>query len=201
MPAGRRRSPIMATRTSSPGRSASPGRRKKNAPSSSRGVAKEPRRTRAWPVRFVRGLWMGVAHVIGGIARSIGSSAKGLDPAHRRDGLAFLLLALAVVIAVREWFGLSGAAGDVIHAVVAGTLGLLGAAIPVVLVFMAIRLMRHPEPSEVNGRITVGLGALTVAICGLIHVARGLPTPPDWPQIYSAGGLSGTWRPIRSRWG
>src|SRR5690625_2112344 len=56
---------------------------------------------------------------------------------------------------------------------------------------MAIRLMRHPERTEVNGRITVGLGALAIATCGLIHAARGLPTPPDWPQVFSAGGLVG----------
>ncbi len=184
----------MATRTTSPGRSASPGRRKKDAPARSRGNAAasapdEP--TSSLPVRMIKGLWMGMAHIVGGIARSIGSSAKGLDPAHRRDGLAFLLLGLAVIIAVREWFGLSGAAGDVIHAAVAGSVGVLGAAIPVALVFMAIRLMRHPERTEVNGRITVGLGALVIAVCGLIHAARGLPTPPDWPQVFSAGGLVG----------
>src|SRR5690625_1991472 len=162
----------MATRTTSPGRSASPGRRKKDAPSDSRGTATKSapeEATPSLPVRMIKSLWMGMAHVVGGIARSIGSSAKGLDPAHRRDGLAFLLLGLAVIVAVREWFGLSGAAGDVIHAAVAGSVGVLGAVIPVVLVFMAIRLMRHPERTEVNGRITVGLGALAIATCGLIH--------------------------------
>ncbi|MGC0143818.1 DNA translocase FtsK 4TM domain-containing protein [Pseudactinotalea sp. Z1732] len=140
---------------------------------------------------MLRGIWMGTAHVVGGAARSIGSSAKGLDPAHRRDGLAFLLLGLAVIIAVRVWFGLSGAAGDVIHAAVAGSVGVLAAVIPLILLFMAVRLMRHPERGEVNGRITVGLGALTMAVSGLIHVARGLPSPPDWPQMFSAGGLLG----------
>src|SRR5690625_4403365 len=184
----------MATRTTSPGRSASPGRRKRAAPSAPRRTATKSapeEATPSLPVRMIKGLWMGMAHVVGGIARSIGSSAKGLDPAHRRDGLAFLLLGLAVIVAVREWFGLSGAAGDVIHAAVAGSVGVLGAVIPVVLVFMAIRLMRHPERTEVNGRITVGLGALAIATCGLIHAARGLPTPPDWPQVFSAGGLVG----------
>lgn len=183
----------MATRTTSPGRSASPGRRKKNSPSNAKGNAAQsaPEPKPSLPVRMIKGLWMGVAHLVGGIARSVGSSAKGLDPAHRRDGLAFLLLGLAVIIAVREWFGLSGAAGDVIHAAVAGSVGVLGAVIPVVLVFMAIRLMRHPERTEVNGRITVGLGAITIAASGLIHVARDLPTPPEWPEIYSAGGLLG----------
>lgn len=127
----------MATRTTSPGRSAAPGR-KKNAPakssaaraksSKSRGRAQETRP--ALPIRILRGLWMGTAHVIGGTARSIGSGARGLDPAHRRDGLAFLLLAFAVIVAVREWFGLSGSAGDIVHAAAAGGVGVLAVVIP-----------------------------------------------------------------------
>ena len=143
------------------------------------------------PIRILRGLWMGVAHVIGGTARSIGSGARGLDPAHRRDGLAFLLLALAVIVAVREWFGLSGSAGDIVHAAAAGGVGVLAVAIPLILLFLAIRLMRHPERGEVNGRISIGLTAIVVAVCGLIQVASGLPSPPDWAEVFAAGGLIG----------
>nr|WP_246465279.1 DNA translocase FtsK [Ruania alkalisoli] len=134
---------------------------------------------------------MGTAHVIGGTARSIGSGAKGLDPAHRRDGLAFLLLALAVIVAVREWFGLSGTAGEWVHAAAAGGVGVLAVAIPVILVFLAVRLMRHPDRPEVNGRITIGLSAIVVAVCGLVHVASGRPAPPDWFDVFAAGGLIG----------
>ena len=188
----------MATRTTSPGRSAAPGR-KKNAPAKSSAAraknskpAGRSQATRpALPIRILRGLWMGVAHVIGGTARSIGSGARGLDPAHRRDGLAFLLLALAVIVAVREWFGLSGSAGDIVHAAAAGGVGVLAVAIPLILLFLAVRLMRHPERGEVNGRISIGLTAIVVAVCGLIQVASGLPSPPDWSSVFGAGGLIG----------
>ncbi len=188
----------MATRTTSPGRSAAPGR-KKNAPAkssaarakgtSSRGRAQDTRP--ALPIRILRGLWMGAAHVIGGTARSIGSGARGLDPAHRRDGVAFLLLALAVIVAVREWFGLSGSAGDIVHAAAAGGVGVLAVVIPLILLFLAIRLMRHPERGEVNGRISIGLTAIVVAVCALIQVGSGLPSPPDWSGVFAAGGLIG----------
>ncbi|UFU04612.1 DNA translocase FtsK [Ruania suaedae] len=134
---------------------------------------------------------MGAAHVVGGTARSIGSGAKGLDPAHRRDGLAFLLLALAVIVAVREWFGLSGTAGEWVHAAAAGGVGVLAVAIPVILVFLAVRLMRHPDRPEVNGRITIGLSAIVVSVCGLVHVASGRPAPPEWFDVFGAGGLIG----------
>src|SRR5690625_201666 len=188
----------MSTRTTSPGRSAAPGR-KKNAPakssaaraksSKSRGRAQETRP--ALPIRILRGLWMGTAHVIGGTARSIGSGARGLDPAHRRDGLAFLLLAFAVIVAVREWFGLSGSAGDIVHAAAAGGVGVLAVVIPLILLFLAIRLMRHPARGEVNGRISIGLTAIVVAVCAMIQVASGLPSPPDWSGVFAAGGLIG----------
>lgn len=140
---------------------------------------------------MVKGFWMGAAHVAGGTARSVGGSAKNLDPAHRRDGVAFLLLGLAVVIAVREWFGLSGTAGDYIHAAIAGAVGVLGIAIPIILLFFAVRLMRHPDRPEVNGRMTIGITAMTTAVAGLVAVAAGLPDPPDWDAVFDAGGLLG----------
>src|SRR5690606_33952203 len=86
-----------------------------------RGGRPAPPPRRSLPVRMVRGVWMGGAHLVGGAARRIGQGARDLDPAHRRDGVAFALLALAVVVAAREWWGLSGAAGDVVHNAVAGT--------------------------------------------------------------------------------
>ncbi|MGZ4593537.1 MAG: DNA translocase FtsK, partial [Actinomycetes bacterium] len=61
--------------------------------------------------RLLRGLWLGVAHVIGGLARRIGSSARDLDPAHRRDGIGLALLGLATVVAAVEWWSLRGGVG------------------------------------------------------------------------------------------
>ncbi len=196
----------MATRTSSPARTAAPGRKTKTtttraakAPSSSsrsgqrKPANRPPARSDkpALPVRIFKGIWMGAAHVAGGTARSVGSSAKNLDPAHRRDGFAFLLLGLAVVVAVREWFGLSGTAGEIIHAAIAGAVGMLGIVVPLILLFFAIRLMRHPDRGEVNGRITIGLAAITTAIAGFLAVANGLPDPPAWQDVFDAGGVLG----------
>src|SRR5690625_2613557 len=112
----------MATRTTSPARSAKA--------KSGNGSTDSPKRA-PWPLRAVRAVWMGRAHLIGGTLRRMGSGARDLDPALRKDGIGFLLLGLAIVIAFREWFGLSGAAGDVIHAVAAGSVGVLGVLLPV----------------------------------------------------------------------
>ncbi|WP_127571056.1 FtsK/SpoIIIE family DNA translocase [Georgenia faecalis] len=200
----------MATRTSSPSTARSSGARGGSArggssragssrggsarAGSSRGGssrAPEPER-RAWPARLGRGLWMGSAHVVGGTARRVGSGARDLDPALRRDGVAFLLLGLAIVVAAREWFGLSGVAGDAIHAVVAGGIGVLGALVPVIGVVMAVRLMRHPERSSDHGRESIGLALIATAVAGIIHVAQGTPSPKvNFPGVQAAGGVVG----------
>ncbi len=64
-----------------------------------------------FPLGAVRNTWMGVSHLAGGAVRRVGHSAADLEPEHRRDGLGFALIALAVVVAAREWWGVSGVFG------------------------------------------------------------------------------------------
>lgn len=197
----------IATRSSgtSTARKASSGKRTtktsktaaKTTKSGSRGTSSGGRRSTAprpapWPFRMVRGIWLGCAHAVGGTARAIGKGARELDPEHRRDGIAFLLIGLAVIVAAREWWGIPGVFGVAVHAVVAGTFGMVGVAVPVLLLWMAIRLMRHPERSQANSRVAIGLGFLTVAACGLIHVSEDLPSPRDgFAGVQDAGGIIG----------
>ncbi len=146
----------------------------------------------ALPLRMVRGAWMGVAHLVGGTARRIGRGARELDPAHRRDGVAFAVLALAIVLAAREWWGLSGTAGTVVHDVVAGTFGRVGLALPVALLAAAIRLMRYPDRGPANSRMGIGAAAITLASCGMVHLAAGRPDPVDgFAAVRAAGGVVG----------
>lgn len=141
---------------------------------------------------MVRGVWMGGAHLVGGAARHIGQGARDLDPAHRRDGIAFALVGLAVVVAAREWWGLSGTAGAVVHNAVAGTFGVVGLVVPVLLLGGAVRLMRHPDRVKANGRMGIGLTALLLAACGLVHLDAGLPSPSDgFEPVRAAGGAIG----------
>ncbi|MGY4646082.1 DNA translocase FtsK 4TM domain-containing protein [Cellulomonas sp. URHB0016] len=152
--------------------------------------ATAPRRP-ALPLRMIRGVWMGSAHLVGGAARHLGHGARELDPSHRRDGLAFTLLGLAIVIAAREWWNLSGTAGTAVHAVVAGTFGRVGVAVPVVLLGLAVRLMRHPDRVQANSRITIGITAIALAVCGLVHVGQGLPGTDHFAALRGAGGMVG----------
>jgi S-DNA-T family DNA segregation ATPase FtsK/SpoIIIE len=142
--------------------------------------------------RVAKGAWLGVAHGVGAGARRFGRDAKSLPPEHRRDGAALALICLALVVAAQTWFGLSGTAGGVIEWAVAGSFGVLGKALPVVAVFLAVRLMRHPEKGEDNWRISIGFSTLIVAVAAMIHIGRGLPRPRGaWDAIRAAGGAVG----------
>jgi S-DNA-T family DNA segregation ATPase FtsK/SpoIIIE len=137
-------------------------------------------------------MWMGTAHVAGGAARRIGHSARDLDPELRRDGIGLALVAAAVVVAAREWWALSGRVGDVVHAVVAGTFGRVALVLPVVLLALGVRMMRHPDDRRANGRVSIGLTTLTIAACGLVHASRGLPDVSDgWAEVRDGGGIVG----------
>jgi len=124
--------------------------------------------------------------------RRIGHGASELEPEHRRDGIGLFLLALAVLVATSEWWGLTGRAGEVIHAVVAGTLGRVAYAAPIALLLFGIRLLRAPENQASTNRVTIGTTALTVAAAGLVHISAGLPSPPDGAlKMRDAGGIIG----------
>jgi S-DNA-T family DNA segregation ATPase FtsK/SpoIIIE len=140
------------------------------------------------PLRLVRGTWMGVAHVAGGAVRRVGHTASELEPEHRRDGLGFFLIGLAILVAAREWWAFDGPVGDVVHAVVAGTFGRVAYAVPLALLLLGLRLLRAPDDSAGTSRIGVGLGALAFAASGLAHVARGIPNPPDGAEPMRDGG-------------
>ncbi|PJF02083.1 cell division protein FtsK [Streptomyces carminius] len=179
-----------ASRPSAPGKpparraaakKAAPKAPPKPAPSPTNGV-----------YRLVRALWLGLAHAVGALLRGIGRGARGLDPAHRKDGLALLLLGIALVVAAGTWSNLQGPVGELVGMLVTGAFGRLDLVVPILLGAVAVRLMRHPEKPEANGRIVIGLSALAVGVLGLVHIACGSPgRGGDTGAVRDAGGLIG----------
>jgi S-DNA-T family DNA segregation ATPase FtsK/SpoIIIE len=164
-----------------PAKKAAPKAAPKPAPSPTGGV-----------YRLARAVWLGFAHTIGALFRGVGRGARGLDPAHRKDGLALLLLGFALVIAAGTWSNLSGPVGDLVQMLVTGAFGRLDLLVPILLGVIAVRLMRHPEKQDANGRIVIGLSALAVGVLGLVHIACGAPTRSEGAQATrDAGGLIG----------
>lgn len=189
----------MATRPSTSARSSGsrgtatrPANRRSSAPRKTSARGKTKGGGLPLPLRAVRGTWMGMAHVAGGAVRRVGTSARELEPEHRRDGLGFFLIGLSILVAAREWWAFEGALGDVVHAVVAGTFGRVAYAVPLALLFLGIRFLRAPQEGSANSRIGVGLGALAFAASGLAHVAAGIPTPPQGADgMRDGGGIIG----------
>ncbi|MDO0911276.1 DNA translocase FtsK [Streptomyces sp. DT2A-34] len=142
--------------------------------------------------RLVRAVWLGLAHAVGAVFRGIGQGAKNLDPAHRKDGIALLLLGLGLIVAAGTWSNLRGPVGDLVEIIVTGAFGRLDLLVPILLAVIAVRFIRHPEKPEANGRIVIGLSALVVGVLGQVHIAVGSPARSDGMQaIRDAGGLIG----------
>ncbi|KUO15555.1 DNA translocase FtsK [Streptomyces dysideae] len=142
--------------------------------------------------RLVRAVWLGLAHAVGAVFRGIGQGAKNLDPAHRKDGVALLLLGLGLIVAAGTWSNLRGPVGDLVEMLVTGAFGRLDLLVPILLAVIAVRFIRHPEKPEANGRIVIGLSALVIGVLGQVHIACGSPARSDGMQaIRDAGGLIG----------
>ncbi|MFE4628659.1 DNA translocase FtsK [Streptomyces mirabilis] len=142
--------------------------------------------------KLVRAVWLGLAHAVGAMFRGIGRGAKGLDPAHRKDGLALLLIGIALIVAAGTWSNLHGPVGDLVEMLVTGAFGRLDLLVPILLAVIAARFILHPEKPEANGRIVIGLSALVIGVLGQVHIACGAPARSDGMQaIRDAGGLIG----------
>ncbi|CAL9539613.1 hypothetical protein SUDANB106_04228 [Streptomyces sp. enrichment culture] len=178
-----------APRSAAP-RKPAPGRAAKKS------AAKVPPRPAPSPTnavfRLVRAVWLGAAHAVGALLRGVGRGARGLDPAHRKDGVALLLLGIALVVAAGTWSNLQGPVGDLVEMLVTGAFGRMDLVAPVLLGAVAVRLMRHPEKPEANGRIVIGLSALAVGALGLVHIACGSPGRGEGHEaVRDAGGMIG----------
>jgi DNA segregation ATPase FtsK/SpoIIIE, S-DNA-T family len=202
--------PIMASRNSTMTRS----RRSAPERSTGRGVGRSPARGRSsrpatkarpaprpihpwrWLFRAVGGVvaatWMGIAHLVGGLVRRVGSSARELDPAHRRDGIGMSLVGAGIVIAAAVWWNIDGGVAEVIRTIVAGTVGAAAVVVPILLVLLAWRTLRQPERNGPGGRQLVGWTALALGMLGLVHIGAGMPRAVDGEAaMQSAGGAVG----------
>ena len=131
---------------------------------------------------------------------------KATDVQVKRDAAAFVVVAAAIVIALREWFQISGEAGDAIHHASAGLFGIFSVVLPLVLIALAVELVTaRSGRSALPHHIAGGIG-ITAALTGLVHISRGNPGIADDPGIEAAGGLIGWFvaRPLAlllSGWG
>ncbi len=123
--------------------------------------------------RGLSSLWRFIAKSLGSGVRFIARGARDLDPAHQRDGLAFLILILALIATAGTWFNSDNAVGRSVYSAIYGGVGRVGFFAPIVLIYFAFRLFRVPEDSRATGRIIVGTLALLLSTTGLAHMLNG----------------------------
>jgi S-DNA-T family DNA segregation ATPase FtsK/SpoIIIE len=142
-------------------------------------------------------MWVAVAHLVGAVTRSIGSGAKDLEPTLRRDGLGLTLIAAAVIVMAATWFGVDGWFISWTGMISTSLLGALAWLIPILLLALAWRFLRHPDQNATTGRLVIGVAAVLVGAVGLWHLIQGAVGPSDGAEaMNSAGGVIGwfvTW--------
>ncbi|MDN4612755.1 FtsK/SpoIIIE family DNA translocase [Arthrobacter burdickii] len=203
----------MATRTSpaprgqhqtrSKGSTAAAGPSRSKAPA--KGTARTAAKTRpvptppepeqedrpALPLRAIRAVWMGMAHVVGSGVRTFGHDVNP-ERELRRDGSGFFLLLVALAVAAVEWWALTGIAADIVHAAAGGTFGWMALLVPFLLGIGAVRLFRYPERHRANNRIAIGQLVILFAGSGIAHLVGGRPGLADGlDALWRAGGVAG----------
>jgi S-DNA-T family DNA segregation ATPase FtsK/SpoIIIE len=140
----------------------------------SRGRSSKPRTTRPAARRPGVGPFTLLARGVGSLTRAIGRT-KELDPAHRRDGVALVLVALAVVSAAGVWFLAAGPIGHWVDIGVRSAIGSGAVLLPIALVIAGIVLMRSEPKPEARPRLVIGALLFSFALLGIFHLARHLP--------------------------
>jgi S-DNA-T family DNA segregation ATPase FtsK/SpoIIIE len=123
--------------------------------------------------RGVGATWRLISKSLGRSVRFLARGARDLDPAHQRDGIAFLILIFALIAAAGTWFNSNNLLGRAVYSVTYGAFGRIAFFAPVVLIYFAIRLFRVPEDSKATGRIIIGTFALLLSSTGLAHMLNG----------------------------
>jgi S-DNA-T family DNA segregation ATPase FtsK/SpoIIIE len=177
----------MATSTRSSNSRARSGTSRSSSRSRTQPTKKLPKNAPVEEPGLLTSAWMGLAHVVGGAARLFGKETLAKD--ERRDGVPFLLVVLAIVGAIVEWFA---ADQDVAIALdnytFGGLFGRVAFALPVIMLIFAVWLFRHPSSVHDNGRLGIGATIMLSSVSVLCHVFGGQPEPADGAGALAAGG-------------
>jgi S-DNA-T family DNA segregation ATPase FtsK/SpoIIIE len=177
------------------GRSGSTAASKKRPPAkrastaNRRPAAKKKSSPGLWGV--VSGSWNLLARGAGGLARSVArpTEAEPLAPEHRRDGVGLAVLGLAIVLGAAAWSNGIGPVGAGLAQGVRWIVGSLVMALPVVLFFAALRLLRRGPRPEARGRLAIGWLCTIASVLGIAQIV-GTPAAPEAGRPGS-GGLLG----------
>ncbi len=118
-------------------------------------------------------IWRFIAKTLGSSIRYVARGARDLDPAHQRDGIAFLILILALIASAGTWFHADNILSHGVYAFIFGCFGRIGLVTPIALTYFSIKLFRTPQDKRAIGRVVVGTLALLISSTGLAHLLNG----------------------------
>jgi DNA segregation ATPase FtsK/SpoIIIE, S-DNA-T family len=113
---------------------------------------------------------------------------KDLDAAHRRDGLAFGLIAIGVIAGAGIWWHAAGPVGHYLEVGVRSAVGAAAMALPMVLLVVGITLMRSDPQPEKRPRLVIGSLLFVMAFLGILHLFSDLPED-NAGRMYAGGAL------------
>jgi S-DNA-T family DNA segregation ATPase FtsK/SpoIIIE len=137
--------------------------------------------------RGLRGGWNLLAKGVGAAARTVGRT-KELEPAHRRDGLAFALIAVGVVAGAGIWWRAAGPVGHYLELGARSVVGAAAMALPLTLLVIGIALMRSDPQPEKRPRLVIGALLFILAVLGILHIFSDLPED-HLGQRYAGGAV------------
>ena len=89
------------------------------------------------------GTWRFVSKSLGRSVRFIARGARDLDPAHQRDGIAFLILILALIATAGTWFHSDNLVGRAVYSFIYGGFGRVGFIAPLVLIYFVFQKIQR----------------------------------------------------------
>jgi S-DNA-T family DNA segregation ATPase FtsK/SpoIIIE len=106
--------------------------------------------------------------------------------------MALFLIAVAGIFAAGIWFGVQEWFAWLTAAAATSALGALAFLVPVACLALAWRYLRHPTEGDTTGRLVIGSTAIVIAVAGLWHMWKGMPSPSSGAnRMDQAGGLLG----------
>ncbi|OZG54314.1 cell division protein FtsK [Alloscardovia macacae] len=132
-----------------------------------------------------------IPRVFARLVRDI-SGVDSEDADTRLDAWCFVLIILSVLLIASEWFRVNGFIGQFLHMLAGGAFGMMSVLLPVVLLFVAFRLIRNSNFEAENTRVVSGWVLLLWSVSSIMDVLLASGKPKfDWATIRAAGGLFG----------
>ena len=108
---------------------------------------------------------------------------------HRRDGVALVMFAVAIIVAGAVWFSAARPVGEWVEISARTIIGSGALVLPVALAaWGALLMVREPHP-QTHARWLVGVVVITIGVLGVWHIAAGSPSAAG--PVQHAGGVLG----------